>query len=433
MLSLYLIKSCLYIMAFYLPFISVLKRTTFFNANRVYLVSGLILSLTLPLYNGSETISHYAPADLSLMEPIVARTQSVISSTKESTVAVSAGTLLFVFYLVGIMVRLTMLTLSVAGILKLKKQGEILEYQDLTVFETNTPVPFSFFKYVFLPRALEEPGILAHEEAHVRQYHWIDLLIVELASIILWFNPVMTFYKRSLQQQHEYLADRTAINGGIGIGEYLTTIKRQIELAASPSLISEFYFQSIKNRINMMTRRSTSVYGLATYTLVLPLIVCLLMAFSPRKRLEILNHDERDSVQEQLSFCLPIDKKNAFLLESGYGERMHPILRVVQMHTGIDLSTEEGTPVVSTQEGVVMKAKLVDAWGNIIVVQHDGGYSTSYSHLKSMNVKEGDKVHQGEKIGLVGHTGLSTKDHLHFELLRNGKAVDPIVYLPTIK
>jgi murein DD-endopeptidase MepM/ murein hydrolase activator NlpD len=432
-MSLYLIKSCVYIIAFYIPFMIVLKRTTFFNVNRVYLVSGLLFSFVLPLYTGSETISQYAPKDLSLMEPIVAQTQLVISPTKESTGPVSTGTLLFIFYLVGIIVRLIMLALSIADILKLKKQGEILVYRDLTVFKTNSPVPFTFFNYVFLPRSLEEPGILQHEGAHVRQYHWIDLLIVELASVILWFNPVMTVYKRSLKQQHEYLADRTAINGGIDIGEYLTTIKQQIELATSPPLTSEFYFQSIKNRINMMTRRSTSVYGLAAYTIVLPFIVCLLMAFSPRRHFQILNHDERDSLQEQLSLCLPIDKKNGFLLESGYGERMHPILGVVRMHTGIDLSTEEGAPVVSTQEGIVVKAELVEDWGNIIIVQHDGGYSTSYSHLKSMNVKEGDKVQKGEKIGLVGHTGLSTKDHLHFELLKNGKAIDPIEYLPKIK
>jgi murein DD-endopeptidase MepM/ murein hydrolase activator NlpD len=105
----------------------------------------------------------------------------------------------------------------------------------------------------------------------------------------------------------------------------------------------------------------------------------------------------------------------------------------MRLHTGIDLVAKEGVPVVSTQDGVVIKAQMADAWGNIIVIQHDGTYSTSYSHLKSMLVKQGDKVQKGQEIGLVGHTGLSTKDHLHFELLQNGKAIDPIKYLPEIK
>jgi murein DD-endopeptidase MepM/ murein hydrolase activator NlpD len=209
-------------------------------------------------------------------------------------------------------------------------------------------------------------------------------------------------------------------------------MRRQIELAIPSPLTSEFYFLSIKNRINMLTKKRTSVYGLSMYIVVLPLIICLLMAFSPRKHFQIIKSDGNDSIQEQIALSLPIDKKN-FLMESGYGERLHPVLGVMRLHTGIDLVAKEGVPVVSTQDGVVIKAQLADAWGNIIVIQHDGAYSTSYSHLKSMNVKEGDKVQKGQEIGLVGHTGLSTKDHLHFELHQNGKAIDPIKYLPEIK
>ena len=113
---------------------------------------------------------------------------------------------------------------------------------------------------------------------------------------------------------------------------------------------------------------------------------------------------------------------------------MHPVLGVMRLHTGIDLVAKEGVPVVSTQNGIVLKAESEGAWGNIIIIQHDDTYTTSYSHLKLMSVKEGDTVQKGQEIGLVGHTGLTTTDdHLHFELLKNGKAIDPIGYLPEIK
>jgi hypothetical protein len=367
------------------------------------------------------------------MEPIVTQTELVISQASEPAGFLSISVLLFVFYSIGIAVRLIMLTLSITNILKLKKQGELLAYHDLNVFKTNTSVPFSFFNYVFLPTVKIDRAILEHEAAHVRQYHWIDLLIVEIASIILWFNPVMIVYKRSLKQQQEYLADQTAIKSGIDVSQYLISIKRQIERAIPSPLTSEFYFLSIKNRINMLTKKRTSIYGLSTYTIVLPLIICLLMAFSSRKHFQIIKSEGNDSIQEKISLSFPIDKKNTFLMESGYGERLHPVLGIMRLHTGIDLVAKEGVPVVSTQDGVVIKAQLADAWGNIIVIQHDGTYSTSYSHLKSMLVKQGDKVQKGQEIGLVGHTGLSTKDHLHFELLQNGKAIDPIKYLPEIK
>lgn len=217
------------------------------------------------------------------------------------------------------------------------------------------------------------------------------------------------------------------------MGEYLISIKQEIELVISSPLTSEFYFQSTINRINMMTQKRISVFGLATYTIVLPIIICLLMAFSSRKHFQIIPSGEKDSTQVSIALCLPIDKKNNSLLESGYGMRLHPIFGVMRLHTGIDLVAEEGISVVSTQEGVVLRAESAKAWGNIIVVQHDGAYSTSYSHLKSMNVKVGDKVQMGQEIGLVGNTGLSNKNHLHFELLENGEAIDPIKYLPEIK
>jgi hypothetical protein len=431
--GLYLIKSCAYIIAFYTPFILILKHTTFIAINRIYLVSGLLLSFVLPLYTGHTAIPGWAPPDFPFIGPIIIQTGSVISPANEPFGSFTIVALFIIFYLVGIAIRLILLTSSIVRILKLKERGEILAYRNLKVVKTNIPVPFSFFNYVFLPRALDDPGILEHETAHVRQYHWIDLLIVELASIILWFNPVMTVYKRSLKQQHEYLADRSAIKCGIDVGEYLMSIKQQIERTLSFPLVSGFYFQSIKNRINMLTKKRTSAYKLAMYTVVLPIIISLLMAFSPRKHFQFINHGERDSIQEEISLCLPIDKKNSFLLASGYGERRHPVLGVMRLHTGIDLITEEGVPVVAAEEGVVIKAQSENAWGNIVVVQHDDIYSTTYSHLKSINVKEGDKVQKGHVIGLVGHTGLSAKDHLHFELLKNGEAIDPINYLPQIR
>jgi hypothetical protein len=431
-IGLYLMKLSAYIFAFYIPFILFFKSNTFFTINRIYLVSGLLISCALPWYVASAAIPVYTPHDLPFMEPIVIQTESVISMASESTDLLSAFTFLMIIYLGGIIIRLIKLASSTAHILKLKSEGNILRTKNVLVVRTNTAIPFSFFNYVFLPKALDDQGILEHELAHVRQYHWLDLLIVELVSIILWFNPVMIFYKRSLKQQHEYLADQSAIKSGIDIGEYLMSIRQQIELAIPSPLISEFYFQSIKKRINMLTKKGTSVYRSTMYIVILPIVICLLMAFSSRKNFKVIEPGEQDSIQDPITLGLPIDKNN-FLLESGYGERLHPVMKVMRLHTGIDLVAKEGITVVAAEEGVVVKAQMADSWGNIIVVQHDGIYSTSYSHLKSMDVKAGDKVKKGQVIGLVGHTGLSTKDHLHFELLKNGETIDPINYLPEIK
>lgn len=432
-ISLYLLKSCAYLLAFYVPFIFILKRTTFFTVNRIYLVTGLLLSLVLPLYTGFTTIKVYTPADFPFMEPIIAQTESVISQVSKPSDSFSVVTVLTIIYLAGIAFRLIGLSLSIVSMIKLKQQGEVLTYQNVKIVKTNAVVPFSFFNYVLLPRASTKPGILEHEVAHVLQYHWIDLLIVEFVSILLWFNPVLIFYKNSLRQQHEYLADRSAIKSGIDIGEYLMCIKHQVEQAISAPLVSGFYFKSIKNRINMMTKKSTSQYELAKYATVFPILICLLMAFSPKKVFLDIDHSVLMVSQEPISLGLPIEEKNSFLLESGFGERLHPVLKEKRLHTGIDLIAAEGVPVISSEEGIVLKAQMAGAWGNLIVVQHDDMYSTAYSHMKSMDVKVGDKVKKGQLIGLVGNTGLSSRHHLHFELHKNGVPIDPISYLPQMK
>ena len=431
--SFYLLKSCAYVIAFYIPFTLILKRTTFFTLNRIYLVMGLLLSFVLPLYTGFTTIEVYTPADFPFMEPIVAQTESVISQVSEPSDSFSIVTVLMIIYMAGIVFRWIGLSLSITGIIKLKRQGEDFTYQNVKVIKTNTEIPFSFFNNVFLPRASTKPGILEHEVAHVRQRHWIDLLIVELVSILLWFNPVMIFYKRSLKQQHEYLADWSAIKSGIDIEEYLMCIKHQVELSIPAPLVNEFYFQSIKSRINMMTKKRTSLFGLAMYITILPILISLLMAFSTSEDFGDLYHGEIDSSQDPILLGLPIDSNSDFLLVSGFGERLHPVLKEKRLHTGIDLIAEEGVPVISAEEGVVLKAQMAGAWGNLIVVQHNDTYSTAYSHMKSMDVRVGDKVKKGQLIGLVGNTGLSSRYHLHFELHKKGVPIDPISYLPRMK
>lgn len=160
----------------------------------------------------------------------------------------------------------------------------------------------------------------------------------------------------------------------------------------------------------------------------LPVMILAVMAFSSQGNSG--NSNESNTIH-QISFVWPIANQESFVVHSGYGERLHPVLGVRRLHTGIDLVADEGVPVISARDGVVVKAEMAEAWGNLIIIRHNRTYSTLYSHMKSINVKPGDKVKEGDVIGLVGHTGLSSRDHLHFEVHKNGKAVDPAGYLPT--
>ena len=118
---------------------------------------------------------------------------------------------------------------------------------------------------------------------------------------------------------------------------------------------------------------------------------------------------------------MPVNGK----ITSGYGYRMHPILRRRRLHTGLDISGKMGAPVRSASAGEVLFASWRGGYGRCIILLHGNNYSTLYGHLSSISVRKGQKVKVGEVIGKVGSTGLSTGPHLHFEVRRNGVPINP--------
>lgn len=111
---------------------------------------------------------------------------------------------------------------------------------------------------------------------------------------------------------------------------------------------------------------------------------------------------------------------------SGFGMREHPILHTQRAHLGVDYAAPIGTPVMSVADGVVVESGYQGAFGNMVIVQHNARQSTVYAHLSRMNVKRGQTIKQGDIVGAVGTTGLSTGPHLHFEFRINGRHVDPL-------
>ncbi len=123
----------------------------------------------------------------------------------------------------------------------------------------------------------------------------------------------------------------------------------------------------------------------------------------------------------------PISNKELKRLSSGFGMRMHPIFKIMKMHYGIDFLSPRGTPVYATGRGVVRLVKSSPVgYGNQIEIDHGYGYVTKYAHLQKANVKKGQAIKRGECIGNVGSSGLSVAPHLHYEVIKNDKKVDPL-------
>ncbi|MEJ2665011.1 MAG: M23 family metallopeptidase [Spirochaetia bacterium] len=116
-------------------------------------------------------------------------------------------------------------------------------------------------------------------------------------------------------------------------------------------------------------------------------------------------------------------------LTSGFGWRNSPFTGRRELHRGIDLANVPGTSVFASRAGKVSKIGYDHIYGNFIIISHGDGFHTLYGHLKRILVSKGKIVAQGQRIGFMGATGLVTGPHLHFSIFKNGKAINPLIYL----
>jgi murein DD-endopeptidase MepM/ murein hydrolase activator NlpD len=146
---------------------------------------------------------------------------------------------------------------------------------------------------------------------------------------------------------------------------------------------------------------------------------------------EIDYFDEKGRSARKALMKTPVDGAK---LSSRYGSRKHPILGYTMMHRGIDFAAPRGTPVMAAGDGVVEQAGPNGAYGNYVRLRHNGTYKTAYAHLQGYGpgIRSGRRVRQGDVIGFIGSTGRSTGPHLHYEVLRADRQVNPLgLKLPT--
>lgn len=116
-------------------------------------------------------------------------------------------------------------------------------------------------------------------------------------------------------------------------------------------------------------------------------------------------------------------------ITSSFGLRFHPVYQSNEFHSGLDIANEKGTPVCATAEGAIRVCDWQPGYGKLIVIDHGYGYRTYYGHLSSIKVTAGQRVRRGEVIGLMGSTGTSTGNHVHYEIQYRGSALNPVRFL----
>lgn len=431
----YLMKSSIILSILYLLYLVLLSRHTFHRLNRFTLLGIMAFAMICPHIEMPEQTyplplafnEEFASTEL-YMEPIT----QLDKPQKKYTLS----TLLMSIYLLGSIFMFIRFSRQLFLIISLRLSAIKDNWEQIQVLRTDFPgAPFSFFHWIFVPRNANESTILlAHEKAHARQWHSCDMLILEIALVFLWFNPFVWMLKRSLKRVHEYLADEQVIQSGISLKAYFRLLIQPYTRQTETLLSHNLFGSTLKHRIKMMTKSRSTFSGKLLYLLLLPVLALMLQAFakvpissSPEIALPI--DIVVPPVQSHRPDITPIASGYGFI--SGFGMRMHPVLKEKRMHLGVDFAAPEGTPIRATADGKIIvldKGKPNEGYGMRIEIQHGEVYKTLYAHMSGFNVSLNQEVKKGEIIGYVGSTGASKANHLHYEVLKNGKRVDPANY-----
>jgi murein DD-endopeptidase MepM/ murein hydrolase activator NlpD len=135
-------------------------------------------------------------------------------------------------------------------------------------------------------------------------------------------------------------------------------------------------------------------------------------------------HAKEDSIRHMPALHPVLEGR----ITSGFGMRIHPIYKRYRKHPGIDFAAKAGAPIYAAADGIVKLAKHHGGYGNCVYIDHIYGFETRYGHMQKILVRRGQRVKRGDKIGLVGETGIATAPHLHFEVHFEGKEVNPRHY-----
>ena len=280
----YLGQSALCLVALYIIYKASMSHETLHRLNRVTLLAMVVLSAVLPMCR-IEIVQEVETVLTPIVDDMSATAVAVDAAPETVDYRPIMEDALVVIFLLGaafMVVRLAMSWLSVWRVVRSGEHEELGEGVRLTVVEKLSS-PFSWFRHVVVSRAdmgENRDLILEHELAHVRFGHSWDVLFVDLALIVWWFNPAMWLLRRELQSLHEYQADDAVLNRGIDAKTYqLLLIKRAVG-SRLHSVANCLNHSNLKNRITMMCRKQSSKWQSAKLLLILPMVAISLSAFA---------------------------------------------------------------------------------------------------------------------------------------------------------
>ncbi len=407
----FLLNSSLGIILFYLVYWFFLRNETFYRANRWFLLLALIISVLIPAFPLKYSVI-YEPEN-------VAGTIGAITDTfKNVEIASRSKELkseifnwkqgLTLIYFTGTAIFLLRLLLQTFILIHMILKFRIKKIKGMLVVENKKyGLPFSFFNIIFInPKFHTQenlPEILAHENVHIREHHWFDLLFIELLTVIFWFNPFIWFFERSIKQNHEYLADNGVISMGHSAARYQALLLNQLMGMQIIGITNNLNFALNTNRLKMMTKKKTSAFGRVKMMWALPAVALLLFAFAePDYKITDMQKNEISAAMIDYSGQESIKLKGTVVDEDG--DRLPGTSIVIKGSMIGTVSDLDGTFSIEIPENsdlvlsFVGKKSIIAAYSEIALGQKkDGAFVREYK-LEDLVANLINKDYSGEQL-----------------------------------
>jgi len=318
--GIYSLKAGIILTLFWFIYRLFLQKETFYRFNRCFLLTGLLTAVFLPW-----VVIRYKVEVQTLPIPIDILTISdMMQSASETSIY---GMLLKSFNLLFSVVYLTVLaglfTFRIIGLsrmFRLIRQNDHKKYAGCYLIEPSVSKgAFSFFRYVFIPQKLNETEkqiILKHENVHIEQFHWIDLLLANLLCLLWWFNPIIWLYGKAIRNNHEFLADQSVLND-YNTDDYIHTLLNQWFKTPLYPMTNSFTYTNYLKRIKMMNKYMSNPLKKLFALWAIPAIAIFLLAFSEKELVVI----EPLSVQPEIQL---IESETVRVIEAQQPEEVKP-------------------------------------------------------------------------------------------------------------
>lgn len=374
----YLLLVNIYLLLFYGFYVLLLRKETFFQLNRLYLVSAALLSFFIPMIQ-SDWVQHLfitqqvqhtiysSPLVVYQFKPVIAHTQITI------------GQIVMIIYLVGI------------GALVARFIWQMVVLNKI-INRPDSELAYSFFKKIRLaPHQQDNKVIAAHEHVHAKQWHSADVLLIEAVMIINWFNPIVYLYRYAIKHIHEFIADRQAVKHGTSKSDYALLLLSQTFNAPAHQLVNPFYNHSLlKQRIMMLQKNKSNRIALIKYGLSAPLFILMLIlssaTISDSKTVSMVNKKAEQVFSRPANIIAPSD----VVLSSSSIATNKPA------ETIKSVSVTEGPTIPTTLVGDTVPTKQKPVYTSVQrVPQFPGGLNAFYQFLAKNTHYPADAVKKG--------------------------------------